>query len=201
MFLEHNGKRPHIDESAYVAPTATVCGDVTIGPESRVLFGAVVTAESGPVTIGSHCVVMENAVIRGVAHHPVAIANNVLVGPHVHLSGCAVEDDVFIATGASIFNGARLGARTTVRIGAVVHIRTRLAPDTVVPIGWIALGDPARLLSPQGHDEVSALLAELNFARTVFGDEPAARGSTRMPERMRRYARALGAHRDDRVVD
>jgi carbonic anhydrase/acetyltransferase-like protein (isoleucine patch superfamily) len=200
MLLEHHGKRPTIDPSAYVAPTATVCGDVTIGPESCVLFGAVIVGEGGPVTVGSQCVVMENAVVRGVLRHPVVLGDHVLVGPHAHLSGCRVENDVFIATGASIFNGAVIGRRSTIRINGVVHIRTHLPPDTVVPIGWVALGEPAQLLSPQGHDEISALLAEANFARTVFGDEPAARGATRMPERMARYAKALTAHREDRVL-
>ena len=112
MLLEHQGKRPHIHETAYIAPTATVCGDVTIGAESRVLFGAVLVAEGGPVTIGGHCIIMEQAVLRGTARHPVRLANHVLVGPHAHLSGCTVEDSVFIATGACVFNGARLGVRS-----------------------------------------------------------------------------------------
>ena len=80
MLLEHKGKRPHIHESAYIAPTATVCGDVTIGAESCVLFGAVLVAEGGPVAIGEHCVVMEQAVLRGTARHPVRVGNHVLVG-------------------------------------------------------------------------------------------------------------------------
>src|SRR5256712_5350189 len=150
MILEHGGKRPLIHTSAYVAPNATVCGDVTIGPESRVLFGAVLPAESGPVTVGQRCIVMENAVIRGVAHHPASLGDHVLVGPHAHLSGCAVADDVFIATGACIFNGATIGARATVRIRAIVHVRTRIPRDTVVPIGWGAPGGPGRPFSPQG---------------------------------------------------
>src|SRR5207253_1484986 len=111
MILEHGGKRPRIHASAYVAPNATICGEVTVGAESRVLFGAVLTAESGPVTIGERCIIMENAVIRGVAHNPASLGHHVLVGPHAHLSGCRVEDDVFIATGACIFNGAAIGAR------------------------------------------------------------------------------------------
>jgi carbonic anhydrase/acetyltransferase-like protein (isoleucine patch superfamily) len=200
MILEHLGKQPAIDPSAWVAPTATVCGDVTIGAGSRILFGAVIVAESGPVTIGADCIVMENAVVRGVARHPATLGDHVLVGPHAHLSGCTVQNEVFVATGTSVFNGATIGRRSTLRINSVVHIRTRVPADTVVPIGWVAVGDPARLFSPQGHDEISALLAELNFARTVFGDEPAARGTTRMPERMPRYTRALGAHRNDRII-
>jgi carbonic anhydrase/acetyltransferase-like protein (isoleucine patch superfamily) len=201
MIIEHRGQRPRIHASAYVAPNAVICGDVTIGAESRVLFGAVVTAESGPVTIGERCIVMENAVIRGVEHHPVSLRDHVLVGPHAHLSGCTVEDDVFIATGASIFNGATIGTRAVVRIRGTVHVRTRIPTDGVVPIGWVALGDPVRLFSPKDHEEISKLLGELNFARTVFGDEPAARGETRMPERSRRYARALAAYKDDRIVE
>ena len=105
MLLEHQGERPRIHETAYIAPTATVCGDVTIGAESRVLFGAVLVAEGGRVTIGEHCIVMEQAVLRGTTRYPVHLGNHVLVGPHAHLSGCTVEDSVFVATGASVFNG------------------------------------------------------------------------------------------------
>ena len=64
MLLEHNGERPKVHSTAYVAPNATLCGDVTVGKDSRVMFGAVLTAEGRPVRIGDTCVVMENAVIR-----------------------------------------------------------------------------------------------------------------------------------------
>src|SRR5881296_1675509 len=98
-------------------------------------------------------------------------------------------------------NGATIGARATVRIRGIVHIRTRIPSDAVVPIGWVALGDPVRLFSPKDHDEISPLLAGLDFARAVFGDQAAPRGATRIPRRSRRYARALGAHKDDRIVE
>ena len=64
MFIEHRGKRPSVDASAYVAPTAVLCGDVRVGPDSRVLFGAVLTAEDGHVEVGARCVIMENALVR-----------------------------------------------------------------------------------------------------------------------------------------
>ena len=66
VFVEHRLKIPQVSESAYIAPTAVLAGDVTVGPHSRVLFGAVITAEGGPVEIGRNCVIMEHAVIRGV---------------------------------------------------------------------------------------------------------------------------------------
>jgi carbonic anhydrase/acetyltransferase-like protein (isoleucine patch superfamily) len=200
MLLEHLGKRPRIHETAYIAPTATVCGDVTVGPESRVLFGAVLVAEGGPVTIGRHCIVMEQAVVRGTARHPTGLGDHVLVGPHAHLTGCAVEESVFVATGASVFNGARLGARAEVRISGVVHVNTTLPPDATVPIGWIAVGDPAQILPPDQHERVWAIQRTLDFPRTVFGLERAPEGQSIMPELTRRYARALGAHRQDREL-
>src|ERR1051326_990097 len=116
VLLEHRGKRPTIHPSAYIAPTATVCGDVTVGENSRVLFGAVLVAEGGPVVIGAHCIVMENAVIRGTPAFPTRIGNHVLVGPRAYLTGCEVEESVFLATGATIFNGAQIGAQAEVRI-------------------------------------------------------------------------------------
>ncbi len=69
VFVRHRLKSPKVAESAYIAPNAVLCGDVTVGPHSRVLFGAVITAEGGPVEIGAHCVIMENAVVRGVPQH------------------------------------------------------------------------------------------------------------------------------------
>lgn len=201
MLLEHDGKSPHIDPSAYIAPNATISGDVTIGKESRVLFGAVITAEGGPVEIGDQCIVMENAVIRGTARHPTCLGNYVLVGPRAYLTGCTIEDSVFLATGATVFNGAWIGARAEVRINGVVHLRTVLAPDSVVPIGWIAVGDPAEILPPQERERIWAIQEPLDFPGTVFGLERAAAGETIMPELTRRYARALQRHQNDRVVD
>jgi carbonic anhydrase/acetyltransferase-like protein (isoleucine patch superfamily) len=201
MLLEHRGKRPNIHASAYVAPTAVICGDVTIGENSRVLFGAALAAEGGPVVVGAHCIIMENAIIRGVRQHPTHIGNHVLVGPRAYLTGCTVEDNAFLATGTTVFNGARIGTRAEVRINGVVHLKTNVPPDAVVPIGWVAVGDPAEILPPSDHDRIWAIQEPLNFPRTVFGLERAPAGETIMPELTRRYARALEKHREDKILD
>jgi carbonic anhydrase/acetyltransferase-like protein (isoleucine patch superfamily) len=200
MLIEHLGKQPQIPESAYVAPTAVVCGDVIIGRDSRVLFGAVLVAEGGPVVVGANTIVMENAVVRGTGRHPARLGNHVLVGPRAYLTGCTVEDHVFLATGATVFNGARIGTRAEVRINGVVHLMTALPPDAVVPIGWVAVGDPAEILAPQEHDRIWAIQEPLNFPRTVFGLERPAPGETIMPELTRRYGRALKRHSGDRIL-
>ena len=201
MLIENRGRRPSIHPSAYVAPTAVVCGDVAIGEESAILFGAVLTAEGGPISIGRRYIVMENAVLRGTRRHPLTIGDHVLIGPRASLSGCSVDENAFIATGATIFNGARIGGRAEVRVNGVVHVRTVVPEDATVPIGWVAVGDPAQILPPGEHDRIWAIQEQLNFTQTVFGLQPAPPGETDMPQLTARYARALARHREDRVLD
>ena len=199
MLLEHDGKRPTVDPTAWVAPNAVVCGDVTLGEESRVLFGAVITAEAGSVSIGSHAIVMEQALVRGREGHPTTIGDHVIVGPHAHINGATIGETAFLATGTSVFPGARVGAGAEVRINGVVHVNSVLAPDALVPIGWVAVGDPAQVLPPGEHDAIWAIQEGLDFPGTVFGLE---RRPTRelMPQVTHRYAARFGRHRDDRVL-
>jgi carbonic anhydrase/acetyltransferase-like protein (isoleucine patch superfamily) len=196
--FQHNGKSPRIHRAAYVAPTATISGDVDIGEKTCVLFGAVITSEGGPVRIGSQCVIMENAVIRGTRRFPTWIGDNVLIGPHAHISGSELGNNVFVATGSSIFNGAKVGERSAIRINGIVHIKTILPPDSIVPIGWVALGNPVRILPPTDHDQISLMLTSLNFPQTVFGLDRKPLGETNMPEITRRYTSSLRRHVRDR---
>ncbi len=201
MLYAHADRQPQIAPSSRVAPNAVICGDVTVGPNCSIGFGAVLVAESGPITIGANCVVMDTAVIRGVRGNPVVLGQNVLVGPRAYLTGCAVGDDVFLATGATVFNGARIGARAEVRINGIVHLRTMLPEDAVVPLGWIAVGDPARILPPDRHDDIWEVQRALDFPGYVFGVARPVAGETIMPEAMPRYAAFLRrSHADDHPV-
>lgn len=196
MLIEHRGHAPEVHPSAYVAPTAVLCGAVRVGADARILFGAVLTAEDGEVSVGARCVVMENAVVRGRAGHPVVIGDDVLVGPHAHVNGARVEDGCFLATGAALFPGCVAGAGSEVRINGVVHVSTVLPPGATVPIGWVAVGDPAGIYPPGQHDRIWAIQEALDFPGTVYGvtrDSPAA-------ERMSRQAAWFAAHRDDRIL-
>ncbi|MCH7548347.1 MAG: gamma carbonic anhydrase family protein [Candidatus Krumholzibacteriota bacterium] len=201
MQIEHRGKRPAIHSSAVVSPTAVVSGDVTVGENTVILHGAVVSAEGGVVAIGANCVIMEHAVIRATRRHPVRIGDNCLLGPNAYVSGATVENNVFLATGCAIFNGARIGARSTVRIHGVVHVNTVLLEGSTVPIGWVAVGDPAGIHSPHEHDAIWAVQEKLDFPGTVWGMARPKPGESNMPEAMRRYTRALRSHGDDVVVE
>jgi carbonic anhydrase/acetyltransferase-like protein (isoleucine patch superfamily) len=194
MLLSHLGHQPQVDPSAYVAPTATVCGDVTIGPDCRIMHGASLVAEGGSVAIDACCVILENAVIRSTGRHSTHIGAHCLIGPNAHLVGCTLEREVFIATGAAVFHGAHLGQRCEVRVNAIVHLQSRLAAGTTVPIGWVAVGEPTQLFSPDRHDEIWTVQAPLNFPRVVYGID---RRDADMVKITTRMSEALTSHRGD----
>jgi len=199
LFVEHRLKVPQVSESAYIAPTAVLAGDVTVGPHSRVLFGAVITAEGGPVVIGANCVVMENAVIRGVPNQETRVGDHVLVGPHTHLTGCVIEGRSRIGTGAVVFNGARIEAGAGVEFNAVVYVNTVVPSGVVVPMGWFAGGQPAELVPPGDWDRIRAVMGPLDYLGTVFGLGAGDAGA-QMPDVARRYARGLALHHQDHIV-
>lgn len=197
MLFSFRSKHPVVRSDSYVAPTAVIRGEVTIGEGSAILAGAVITAEGGPVEIGAHCVVMENAVLRGTPRNRLVIGDRVLVGPRAHLTGCTIESDCFLATGSTVFNGATVGEGSEVRINGVVHVNTRLDPETMIPIGWVAVGDPATILPAGDHDGIWRIQKDLDFPGTVFEvDRGIPKG-----ERTKRYALALQRQNEDEPID
>jgi carbonic anhydrase/acetyltransferase-like protein (isoleucine patch superfamily) len=202
MLIEHQNKRPNIDPTAHVAPTAVICGDVTIGPRTHVSFGAVIEAHGAPVRIGAQCVVRENLNIRSTSRNAVEIGDNVLIGPLSSLKGCIVDDECFLATGAKVYQGAVIGRRSEVRIDGIVHVRSVLPPNSLVPIKWVAVGDPARLFPPDKHDEIDAILADMNFADEVYGLRRRSGSGVDMDmkEVTQRVTGGLADHRNDQEL-
>lgn len=163
------------------------------------MHGARVIGEAGgTIRIGQSSIAMENAVVRASAKHPCTIGDHCLIGPGAHVVGASLAGQVFIATGASVFHGAVLGQGVEVRVGATVHLRTVLEAGTTVPIGWVAVGDPAAILPPDRHEQIWAMQEPLNFPDWVYG---VPRGT---PDAMvaitTRLAEALGAHAEDEPV-
>lgn len=203
MRVEHRGRQPRVDPTAWIAPNAVLSGGVHIGANARVLYGAVLTAEGGAeLVVGAQCVVMEQAVLRAAGRFSLRLGERVLVGPHAYLSGCRVGARCFVATGAMVFNGAVLGEACVVALGGKVHVDTELAAGTWVPMGYIAFGRPGRIYPPDQAPAVHEELNRLGFARYVFGVETEGkRRSEIMDEIMDKYTRALSAHRQDRVLE
>lgn len=194
MLIKHDSASPRIAPSAWIAPNAVVCGKVTVGPGCRILYGAQIIAESGAISVGRECIIMENAVLRSSTRHPLAIGNNCLVGPNAHVVGCTIEDEVFIATGAAVFHSARLGKGSEVRINGVVHCKTHLPSGETVPIGWVAVGTPAQVLPPSEHERIWEIQKPLNFPLAVYGLE---RSEATMEKITRGLSEALGSHASD----
>lgn len=193
MLITHLGKSPQIDPSAWVAPDATLCGDVHIGPDCRIGYGARLIAEGAPLSLGRQCIVMENAVLRSQEGHALTLGSDCLVGPQAHIVGCQIGNGVFLATGCAVYHGARLGDGAEVRIHGVVHIKTVLEPGATVPIGWVALGNPAQVHSPHEHEKIWAAQQPLNFPAYVYGvdrneDEVMRRITKVRADLMRRHA-------------
>jgi carbonic anhydrase/acetyltransferase-like protein (isoleucine patch superfamily) len=199
--IRHRGHEPNVHPSAYVAPTATLVGNVLIGPRARVMYGAILDAEGSRVEIGEAAVVCENAVLRASAatgaDQPVVLGDHVFVGPHATLLGCQVGRCAYLATSATVLQTARLGSGAVVAVGGLVHAGAVLPDDFFVPPYVIAVGDPVRIL-PAGSPDVVAAIRDVGFARIAFGVDAA------WTDRANRYERSaevrvteFGAHAED----
>lgn len=109
MISSTGTKKPKIHSGAYVASTATVSGDVSIGAGCAILHGAVVSAEGAPVSIGADTVIMENAVIKSsggsALTFPVTIGDRCIIGAQAYVSGATIGEGAFVSSGAKIYNG------------------------------------------------------------------------------------------------
>lgn len=192
-----------MDPTAWVAPTATLVGDVRVGPHTRVLYGAVLDAEGARVELGAHSIVSEHAVLRATAvtDAPVTLADHVFVGPHATVLGAEVGRCAYLAANATVLHLAVVGAGTCVAVGALVHARTVLPDEFFVPPHTTAVGDPVQVFGPDRADELAAAIAAVDFAGAAFGVHT---GWTDRTNRYRQAAEArsaeYAAHVDDEVV-
>jgi carbonic anhydrase/acetyltransferase-like protein (isoleucine patch superfamily) len=205
MLLRHRGREPAVDPSAFVAPTATLVGDVRVGPRARVMYGAVLDAEASRVEVGECAIVCEPAVLRATAaggtERPVVLGDHAFVGPHATLLGCHVGRCAYLATGVTVLHAARVGAGGSVAVGALVHAGAVVPDELFVPPNMLAVGDPVRLLPPDDPQALGEAVRSTGFARLAFGVEAV------WEDRIARYeqtaevrSREFAAHADDVVL-
>lgn len=200
MIVSSGTKKPKIHSSAYVAPTATVSGDVTIGADCAVLHGAVIVSEGAPLTIGKETVIMENAVLKAsggsALQFPLAVGDRCIVGPQAYVVGATVGNGCFVASGGKVFNGAVLEDGSGVALGGIVHVKSRLAKGASVPMQHVAFGNPATIYPPEKAPE---LHAKIQFYEDVFNLEA---GSDVRARAAQAYAKFLRkTHAQDKVLD
>lgn len=153
------GKRPQLGDSVFVAPSASVVGDVKIGSGASVWYGAIVRGDVNSVVIGDRTSVQDNVLIHVAKHNmagkalPTSIGSNVTIGPGATIHAATIEDCVVVGMGAIIMDGAKVESKSVVAAGALVP------PGTVVPSGQVWAGSPARFLRDLMEDEVQFVSA------------------------------------------
>src|SRR5436305_13443712 len=108
--LPYDGATPDVDETAFLAPTAAVIGQVRIEEEAVVMFGAVLRGDRDAIVLGAGSNLQDNAVVHCDPGSPATIGANVSIGHGAVVHGCRIEDDCLIGMNATVLNGAVIGA-------------------------------------------------------------------------------------------
>jgi len=137
MLIPFNGKEPRIDPSAFIAPTAVLIGDVVVGPEASIWFGAVLRCDNGPIRIGARTSIQDNAVVHVSEHGGTYVGDDVTVGHAAVMEDCTIEPHALIGSNATLLNGCRIGAGSLIAAGSVVGERADIPPHV------LAAGAPA----------------------------------------------------------
>ena len=127
-----DGIEPEIDPSAFVAPTATLIGDVGLGAGASVWFGSVLRGDLDRIRVGENTSIQDLTVCHTDDGMPLTIGNGVTVGHRCVLHGCTIEDDCLIGMGAIIMNGAVVGRGSVIAAGATILEKTAIPPFSLV---------------------------------------------------------------------
>lgn len=155
MLLDFDGKTPRIGSRVYLAPTATVIGDVHLADDVSVWFGAVVRGDGGQrIRVGARSNIQDLVVVHVTGDgHGTVIGEDVTIGHRAIVHACTVEDRCLIGMGAIVLDGAVIGAESIVGAGAVVPQGVHVPPRSLV------LGTPARVRRALDDDDVAHILS------------------------------------------
>jgi carbonic anhydrase/acetyltransferase-like protein (isoleucine patch superfamily) len=139
---------PRIDPTAYVAPGATIVGDVEIKRDASIWFQATVRGDVASIVIGAGSNIQDGCVVHVDPGRPTRIGASVTLGHGAVVHGSILEDHVLVAMKAVVLTGCRVGRNSLIGAGAV------LPEGTIVPEGSLVLGLPARVVRPLRQDEI-----------------------------------------------
>ena len=142
---------PTVDETAFVAPTATLIGRVSVGENASVFYGAVLRGDTDSISIGAGSNVQDNVAMHTDSGIQLVVGSGVSIGHNAVVHGCVIEDDCLIGMGSIILNRAVIGAGSLVAAGAVV------LEDTVIPPGSLVAGIPAKVRRELTDEEKAAV--------------------------------------------
>ncbi|WP_205509420.1 gamma carbonic anhydrase family protein [Longitalea arenae] len=156
VILHVEGKYPQFGSNCFIAPNATIVGDVVMGDDCSVWFSAVVRGDVNSIRMGNKVNIQDGAVIHCTYKRTQTIVgNNVSIGHNAIVHGCTIEDNVLVGMGAIIMDRAHIGTNSIIAAGAVV------LEGTVVPAGTIFAGVPAKkvkdIVVSQIHTEIDRI--------------------------------------------
>ena len=150
LILPVKGIFPKMGNDCFIAPNATIVGDVEMGDQCRVWFNAVLRGDVNSIRMGNKVNVQDGAVIHCTFEKTkTLIGNNVSIGHNAIVHGCVIEDDVLIGMGAIVMDNAQIGSNSIIAAGAVV------LENTIVEPGSIYAGVPAKKVKDISKDKIS----------------------------------------------
>lgn len=151
MIIKLGEHVPHVDDTAWIAPTATVIGRVTLAADVSVWYGAVLRGDLEEIAVGAQTNIQDGCVLHADPGVPLTVGSGVSVGHNAILHGCTVEDDVLVGMGATVLNGAKIGA------GSLIAANALIPEGTEIPPGSLVAGVPGKVrreLSEQERDRI-----------------------------------------------
>ena len=144
-------KQPTLGPGVYIASTAVVLGDVTLGAYSSVWYNAVLRGDINRIVLGEYSNIQDNSVVHLADDFPCIIGRYVTVGHSAIVHACTIEDECLIGMGATVLDGAIIGAQSIVGANALV------TQGTIIPPGSMVLGSPAKVVRPLKDTERQSL--------------------------------------------
>ena len=132
VILPVEGVSPEFGENCFIAPNATVVGDVITGKDCSIWFNAVVRGDVNSIRMGNKVNIQDGAVIHCTYQRSkTVIGNNVSIGHNAIVHGCTIHDDVLIGMGAIVMDNAEIGSNSIIAAGAVVLENTKVEPGSI----------------------------------------------------------------------
>jgi carbonic anhydrase/acetyltransferase-like protein (isoleucine patch superfamily) len=151
QMARHLDATPSIHPSAFIAPGAVLVGDVQIGEEASVWYGAVIRADLNVIRIGPRSNIQDGCVVHLADEYGVHVGQYVTCGHSAILHACTIDDEVLIGMGATVLDGAEIGARSVIGANALVTQGMKIPPGSMV------LGSPAKIRRALDLDEQSGI--------------------------------------------
>lgn len=151
MIKSFKGIEPKINESAYLSESTDIIGDVTIGEDCNIWFGARLRGDMSKIEIGNRTNIQENCVLHGDPGYSITIGNGVTVGHGAIIHGCNIEDNVLIGMHSIILNGAKISKNSIVGAGSLV------TQNKTFEEGVLIMGRPAKAVRKLTEEEIESI--------------------------------------------